>query len=591
MAGGSVFIVNPEVRNLMAKNYTVTVTLQAKDRLSKEVKGLTKDVEHLSKGLRPLGGMFGKLEGQLRQIGRNNGLARLNRDASSAVITLRNTLGDIPGLWQAVAVGSAGMIAKGFIDTAAKFETIRNQLKGLYGDDGPKMLAWAERFAIDTPMELEGVVAAMRRLKASGVDPTAGALQSIVDQVTKMGGSTEALEGAVVAISQMYAKGKISAEEMNQLAERGVMGWSLLAKATGKTQQELMKMGEGGKLTKQYIDQLVKAMGQDAKGAASAASRSWTGIMSSLGDIWGSIRRRIMDGGAFDSLKDKLLEVFDALNTASADPKFQATLTTIGASVAGLIDWIWKAGKQLAPLFEGIFKGLKPLIDQVGQSFAPMFSEVSKAINTIVGKMGGWKAVGETIGGVLSVLVGWFLRIPLIIAFIVTKLAQLYNNNETVRRSVNAVLGLFKAIVDNIVKAVGWVSQLILKLNGLQGKKKVVVSVEQQQTFKRIMKGNNVTSPIDFLPARASGGPVTSRRPYLVGEKGPEVFTPGVSGFIQPNGFLKAMAGGVQAVAQGKPLEVFINIDLKDGRPIVQTKTNQLATVHTSFNQPYGRTR
>ena len=47
-------------------------------------------------------------------------------------------------------------------------------------------------------------------------------------------------------------------------------------------------------------------------------------------------------------------------------------------------------------------------------------------------------------------------------------------------------------------------------------------------------------SPIWGGP-RAAGGPVASGRSYLVGERGPELFTPGASGAITPNG---ALAGG-----------------------------------------------
>ncbi len=38
------------------------------------------------------------------------------------------------------------------------------------------------------------------------------------------------------------------------------------------------------------------------------------------------------------------------------------------------------------------------------------------------------------------------------------------------------------------------------------------------------------------LPMRADGGPVTGGSPYIVGERGPEVFVPGRSGSIVPNG-------------------------------------------------------
>jgi phage-related minor tail protein len=36
--------------------------------------------------------------------------------------------------------------------------------------------------------------------------------------------------------------------------------------------------------------------------------------------------------------------------------------------------------------------------------------------------------------------------------------------------------------------------------------------------------------------ARADGGPVTANSSYLVGERGPEIFTPSTSGNITPNG-------------------------------------------------------
>jgi hypothetical protein len=37
-------------------------------------------------------------------------------------------------------------------------------------------------------------------------------------------------------------------------------------------------------------------------------------------------------------------------------------------------------------------------------------------------------------------------------------------------------------------------------------------------------------------PKRAAGGPVSAGQSYYVGEQGPELFTPGSSGSITPNG-------------------------------------------------------
>jgi len=52
-------------------------------------------------------------------------------------------------------------------------------------------------------------------------------------------------------------------------------------------------------------------------------------------------------------------------------------------------------------------------------------------------------------------------------------------------------------------------------------------------------------------PARANGGPVSSGQPYMVGERGPELFTPGQAGFITPNG------GGVGSITVNISAGVF----------------------------------
>jgi len=56
-----------------------------------------------------------------------------------------------------------------------------------------------------------------------------------------------------------------------------------------------------------------------------------------------------------------------------------------------------------------------------------------------------------------------------------------------------------------------------------------------------------------FGGARANGGPVSSGRTYLVGERGPELFTPSSSGGIIPN---HAMGDG----ARGEPVQVVVRV-------------------------------
>lgn len=66
-----------------------------------------------------------------------------------------------------------------------------------------------------------------------------------------------------------------------------------------------------------------------------------------------------------------------------------------------------------------------------------------------------------------------------------------------------------------------------------------------QQAVNAIMGvvGKVFPSLAPVAGARASGGPVTGGRPYLVGEKGPEIVVPGRSGTVIPNG--TSMGGSV----------------------------------------------
>ena len=80
----------------------------------------------------------------------------------------------------------------------------------------------------------------------------------------------------------------------------------------------------------------------------------------------------------------------------------------------------------------------------------------------------------------------------------------------------------------------------------VEGKKLSDVLKGLLQDIIRIAARKFITEPLGnffgglFGGGKAAGGPVSGGTSYLVGEKGPELFTPGVSGHITPNG---AMGG------------------------------------------------
>ena len=64
--------------------------------------------------------------------------------------------------------------------------------------------------------------------------------------------------------------------------------------------------------------------------------------------------------------------------------------------------------------------------------------------------------------------------------------------------------------------------------------------------------------------ARASGGPVQAGKTYVVGEKGPELFSPGRTGFVSPNEvYARASAGtSSRATPARVPAPITVSVNL-----------------------------
>lgn len=85
---------------------------------------------------------------------------------------------------------------------------------------------------------------------------------------------------------------------------------------------------------------------------------------------------------------------------------------------------------------------------------------------------------------------------------------------------VRAAIGAVSSLINTVGNALNAVGDLASKISSLPG---------------------NVVGKI---PGLASGGPVAAGKAYVVGERGPELFTPSVSGRIVPNHKIAGVAGG-----------------------------------------------
>ena len=218
-------------------------------------------------------------------------------------------------------------------------------------------MSWIEDFTKNTPLQVSQVTEQFTRLKAFGLDPMDGTLQSLVDQNEKLGGGYKRLNGIVNAFGQAWAKQKLQGEEILQLIERGVPVWDRLSKVTGKSTAELQKMSTAGKLGRDVIKELYLELGRGAEGAAAANMSTMSGYLSNLTDQWMLFKREIAESGALDFAKEQLeallarvQELKDNGKLAEYTQNISSAMVGMAKAIGGTVQLVARFSKELLTL-------------------------------------------------------------------------------------------------------------------------------------------------------------------------------------------------------------------------------------------------
>ena len=168
--------------------------------------------------------------------------------------------GGVGGAFAGAAFGAqAGMFRQqlgGTADYAASIGKLQIALRGVVGsqeayDAAIRSAAAATR---DLNIPQEEATRGLTRLSAAviGAGGTVGdssfAFRAMSEAIKATGGNAEQVDGALLALTQVFSKGKVSAEELNQIAERLPGTFTLFAQAAGKTGPELQKALEQGQV-------------------------------------------------------------------------------------------------------------------------------------------------------------------------------------------------------------------------------------------------------------------------------------------------------------------------------------------------------
>lgn len=329
-----------------------------------------------------------------RAAGRRFSVA-FNRQAGENSTQLAGVLAGI-----VTAAGAAGVGLLKLAGDAEQTQVAFTTLLGS-GEKAKAFLTDLQKFAANTPFEFNGLADSAKRLLAFGfsAQQIIPMMTAIGDAVGSLGGGKDVLDGITTALGQIQAKGKVSAEEMAQMAERGIPVWDMLAKKIGVSIPEAMKLAEDGAISAtQAIPAILLGMQERFGGGMAAQSKTlmgmWSNTMDTLSQAGIRAGQAIADGldlktklAGFNAWVAQVPDMLAKLDLKqwAADNSTAITVVSgalIGALVPALIAGASAAIGFITPLLPFIAAGAA--ITLTFKALGVNFQDVTRVIGSVV---------------------------------------------------------------------------------------------------------------------------------------------------------------------------------------------------------------
>jgi tape measure domain-containing protein len=291
------------------------------------------------------------------------------------------------------------------------------------------------------------IIAYAKSILSTGlsVQKTNALFQASSNIFTTLGLSVDEANGAFTAITQVMQKGKVQSEELSQqLAERGVPIWKILADAMGVTQAQLVQLVSAGKVTsQQFVDAMIKA--GNSKTYLEGAGLGADTLKSKLANLKEQVQFQLAQAfqqKLFPVLKqfiDKYgPEIVQLLTTLAV-----AVIPPIVSGVQKLADMIQSAVdyfRQLSPEAKGAAKTLLGVLVAAGPVILAI-SALASSVSAVVGAIGFLAANPE-----IALLVGALALIGGAAISARDKIVEFFTINQRGQK----ILEGFKSLVDKI---------------------------------------------------------------------------------------------------------------------------------------------
>ena len=487
--------------------------------------------------------------------------------AKAAVFNLRNAF---------IGLG-AGLVLRGIVNAGMQIENLGVQLEALFGSarKGREALAIVTKFAKTTPFELSNIQQGVTALAT--VAEKAESLGISFEELLKITGNTAVQLGGDFAVASQqiqraFSAGIGSADLFRDKAVTAMAGFSAgVAVSVDDSIKGLSKaFGTGGK-----FGELTNKLAQ-----------TLSGTVSNLKDAFFTIQTEIASG-FFDELKTQLgdLKKFTETN----DDAIRRLSRSMGENLAEAIMTLSKAMKILIQNFRDFqsvigltliaiggfatkMVGVGLIIDDVNRRFKKFGNvaiEVKKEVQNLSDILSGSDANEGFIDPLQSALqiIHDFeselsIAIPNATEKAIAKFKEL--NSSALQTLEDKVKNIRMIIVDGINNGITKMSDALAKsvvfgeklsdtlrqmaqsflvniishLIQIVARKSAELFIEKMITREKqkqaaLSGGSLFGTALSFLSGKASGGSVQKGQPYMVGERGAELFVPNQSGQIQ----------------------------------------------------------
>ena len=536
-----------------------------------------------------------------------------------------NITGSFFTLKNAILAFATGATINGVINQTKKFQDLQTTLSRVAGstENGTQVLNYLIDSTKRSTFSVQDLANAYITLSTAGIAPTERILQIFTDTASA---STDQLD-TLNDLTRLFAKGVqggLGLQALTQLVSKGIPAFKILENELGLSKDGIEKFAETTRGANKILDALLNGLEKSFSGATEARANNLSVALSRIGKEADLALLNLGKNGLTQGVND----LADALTTLNKEG--EPLLKFFG----GLSEIVLTTASGALLFFNNILKDLRKEFNQFSNEYTKLYNKITG--KRIPLNVEGMTTSPTEITGVSTGLPKAEKTItPILDLELVLKRVIEDNQNkiDRINDSFSTTAGLTKTITETLNAGIGDFSQKLAESIVL-GKQlqdvfrnlaqSLLVSILKQaieliaretlnyfwkqlqtaELFKQLALEKQITgekiaqasvsssssgdgffgsllkigssffggSPAD-VPYGAEGGAMSAGQPYMVGERGRELFIPKTDGNLIPN---QDLGGGTN---------ITFNIQANDVRGIRELLIDNRATIINLVNQ------